>query len=179
MKSFSKFYYLFFTIIFVTVMFTSISCDIDPEDPPELNNEEHMIISAVLDSIKRGQVSETVDVYDMTSTMTYCTSLHIEFQHDGVGSDQLLDHYQSANNVAYALDMDKLPDYVMLKDSEESDRYSGYFLFTRPGISDNGLLAVVEYSSVSAPLCGIGMAALLEKQDDEWSVVWLEMIWIS
>jgi hypothetical protein len=75
--------------------------------------------------------------------------------------------------------MDKLPDYVMLKDSEESDPYSGYIRFTRPGISNDGLSAVVEYSSISAPLAGSGMAAVLEKQDGVWVLIWLQMMWVS
>ena len=171
-----KHFLLFVPII---ILFLFCSCDLDPSGPEMLGNEEHAIISTVLDSIIREQVPETVDVYDMTSTATNCTSLHIAFQHDDVGSDSLIDHYNSANNITYALDMDKLPDYVMLKDTDESDPYSGYYLFTCPGISNDGEMAVVEYSSISAPLSGCGMAALLEKRDGVWVMIWHEMIWIS
>lgn len=168
-------------MIFVVIAgLALISCDLKPEGPPELSNEEHAVISAVLDSIiQQGHPLGTIDVYDLTTTSTNCPSLHIAFERDSIGSDSLLNNYYNANRIRYALNMDKLPDYVMLKDTEEAEPYSGYTAFTRPGISDDGLLAVVEYSSVSAPLCGIGMAALLEKEDGEWHIVWVEIIWIS
>ncbi|MCF7832394.1 MAG: hypothetical protein K9N05_02305 [Candidatus Marinimicrobia bacterium] len=156
-----------------------ISCVIKPNDPPELNNEEHAVISAVLDSLIHLHLSGTIDVYDQTSTSINSSSLSIIFQRDSIGSGSLLDIYNEANRTGYSLNMDKLPNYVVLKDTEESEPYSGYTHFTRPGISDDGLMAVVEYSQVSAPLCGIGMAAYLEKQDDEWVIIWLVMIWIS
>jgi len=156
-----------------------ISCVIKPNDTPELNNEEHAVISAVLDSLIHQHPSGTIDVYDQTSTSVNSSSLSIIFQQDSIGSGSLLDIYNEANRTGYSLNMDKLPNYVVLKDTEESEPYTGYTHFTRPGISDDGLMAIVEYSEVSAPLCGIGMAAYLEKQDDEWVMVWLGMIWIS
>ena len=157
-----------------------ISCDLKPEGPPELSNEEHAVITAVLDSIMQNQYPlGTIDVYDLTTTSTNCPSLSILFERNSVDSETLLNNYYRANRIRYALNMDKLPGYVMLKDTEEAEPYSGYTAFTRPGISDDGLLAVVEYSSMSAPLAGCGMAVLLEKENEEWRVVWHEMIWIS
>jgi len=157
-----------------------ISCDIKPAESPELSNEEHAVICAVLDSIiQREHPLETIDVYDLTTTSTNCPLLHIAFEQDSIGSDSLLDNYDKSNRIRYALNMDKLPGYVMLKDALESEPYSGFTSFTRPGISNDGLLAVVEYSWVSAPLAGCGMVAMLKKENDEWQVVWIEMIWIS
>jgi len=157
-----------------------ISCVVKPEEPPELSNEEHAVICAVLDSVmQREHPLGTIDVFDLTTTSTNCPSLYIIFERDSIGSNSLLNNYAEANRVRYALNMDKLPDYVMLKDTEEAEPYSGYTEFTRPGISDDGLLAIVEYSSISAPLAGCGKAALLEKRDGEWHVVWIKMIWIS
>ena len=169
------------TIILVVIAgLALISCDLKPEGSPELSNEEHAVISAVLDSIMQQEHSPaTIDVYDLTTTSTNCPSLHIAFERDSIGSDSLLDNYYNANRIRYALNMNKVPDYVMLKDTEEAEPYSGYTAFTRPGISNDGLWAIVEYSSVSTPLCGIGMAVLLEKENGEWQVVWVEMIWIS
>ena len=167
-------------ILVVIAGLALISCVVKPEGPPELSNEEHAVIWAVLDSIMQHEHPlGTIDVYDLTTTSTNCPSLYIAFERDSIGSDSLLNNYNNANRVRYALNMDKLPDYVMLKDALESEPYSGFTGFTRPGISDDGLLAVVEYSSMSAPLAGCGMAALLEKRDDEWQVVWMDMIWIS
>ncbi len=167
-------------ILVVITGLVLISCIVKPEGPPELSNEEHAVIWAVLDSImQREHPLGTIDVYDLTTTSTNCSSLHILFEQNSIGSDSLLDNYNDANRIRYALNMDKLPDYVMLKDALESEPYSGFTSFTRPGISNDGLLAVVEYSSMSAPLAGCGMAALLEKRDDEWQVVWMDMIWIS
>jgi len=167
-------------ILVVIAGLALISCDLKPDEPPELSNEEHAIICAVLDSIiQQGHPSGTIDVYDLTTTSTNCPSLSVAFEQDSIGSDSLLNNYYNANRIRYALNMDKLPDYVMLKDTEEAEPYSGYTAFTRPGISNDGLLAIVEYSSVSTPLCGIGMTALLEKEDGEWHIVWVEMIWIS
>jgi len=156
-----------------------ISCDLDPEGPPELSNEEHAVISTVLDSIIQQGPLGTIDVFDLTSTATNCPSLSILFERYSVDSETLLNHYFNANKISYSLNMDKVPSFVMLKDTEEAEPYSGYTSFTRPGISENGLLAVVEYSSVSAPLAGIDMAVYLEKEDGEWRVVWIEMIWMS
>lgn len=157
-----------------------ISCIVKPEGPPELSNEEHAVICAVLDSIMQHEHPlGIIDVYDLTTTSTNCPSLYIAFERDSIGSDSLLDNYDKANRIRYALNMDKLPDYVMLKDALESEPYSGFTSFTRPGISDDGLLAIVEYSSMSAPLCGICMGAMLKKENEEWHVVWIEMIWIS
>lgn len=156
-----------------------VSCIFKPNGPPELSNDEHAVISAVLDSIIHQYPRETIDVYDQTTTLTELPSLTIAFEQDSVGSNSLLSNYEDANQIRYALDMDKLPSYVMLKDTEEAEPFSGYTAFTRPGISNDGLMAVVEYSSMSAPLAGCGMAAVLEKQDGKWLVVWIEMIWIS
>ena len=169
------------SIIFVVIAgLALISCDLKPEGPPELSNEEHAVITAVLDSIMQNQhPSGTIDVYDLTTTSTNCPSLSILFERDNIDSETLLNNYYRANRIRYALNMDKLPGYVMLKDTEEAEPYSGYTAFTRPGISEDGLLAVVEYSSVSAPLAGCGMAAVLEKEDGEWIMIWHEMIWIS
>jgi len=166
-------------ILVVIAGLALLSCDLKPEGPPELNNEEHAVISTVLDSIIQQHPSGTIDVFDLTGTSTNCPSLSILFQRNSVESETLLNNYDHANREQYALNMDKVPDYVMLKDTEEAEPYSGYTSFTRPGISDDGLTAIVEYSEISAPLCGIGMAAYLEKCDGEWCVVWLEMIWIS
>ncbi|MCD6446869.1 MAG: hypothetical protein J7L40_01750 [Candidatus Marinimicrobia bacterium] len=168
------------TLLCIIFLLFLVACDLKPDEPPELSNEEHAIISAVLDSIMhQGHPLGTIDVYDLTTTSTNCPSLHIAFEQDSIGSDSLLNNYYNANRIRYALNMDKLPDYVMLKDMEEAEPYSGYTAFTRPGISDDGLLAVVEYSSMSAPLAGCGMAVLLEKENEEWRVVWVKMIWIS
>ncbi|RKY54534.1 MAG: hypothetical protein DRP93_05040 [Candidatus Neomarinimicrobiota bacterium] len=168
------------TLLCIIFLLFLVACDLKPEGPPELSNEEHAIISAVLDSIMhQGHPLGTIDVYDLTTTSTNCPSLHIAFEQDSIGSDSLLNNYYNANRIRYALNMDKLPNYVMLKDTEEAEPYSGYTAFTRPGISNDGLLAIVEYSSMSAPLAGCGMAALLEKEDGEWQIVWVEMIWIS
>ena len=168
------------TLLCIIFLLFLVACDLKPDEPPELSNEEHAIISAVLDSIMhQGHPLGTIDVYDLTTTSTNCPSLHIAFEQDSIGSDSLLNNYYNANRIRYALNMNKLPDYVMLKDTEEAEPYSGYTAFTRPGISNDGLLAVVEYSSMSAPLAGCGMAAMLEKEDGEWRVVWVEMIWIS
>ena len=168
------------TLLCIIFLLFLVACDLKPDEPPELSNEEHAVICAVLDSIiQQGHSSGTIDVYDLTTTSTNCPSLHIAFEQDSIGSDSLLDNYYDANRIRYGLIMDKLPDYVMLKDTEEAEPYSGYTAFTRPGISNDGLWALVEYSSVSAPLCGIGMAALLEKENEEWRVVWVKMIWIS
>ena len=156
-----------------------ISCVIKPNDPPELNNEEHAVISAVLDSLIHQHPSGTIDVYDQTSTSVNSSSLSIIFQQDSIGSGSLLDIYNEANRTGYSLNMDKLPNYVFLNDTAATETYTGYTHFTRPGISDDGLMAIVEFSEISAPLCGIGMAVYLEKQDDEWVLVWLGMIWIS
>lgn len=163
----------------IVLFFLFCSCDLEPPGPEMLSNEEHAVLSAVIDSIKRIQTTETLDVYDLTTNVTNCTSLHIAFLQDSVGSDSLLDNYNSANDTRYALDMEKLPDYVMLKDTDESDPYSGYISFTRPGISNDCLTAIVEYSIISAPLCGSGMAALLEKHDGEWLLIWKKLMWIS
>ena len=169
---------LLYVPIILLVLFSSF--DLFGPSVPTLNNEEHAILSAVLDSMMQNQVAETIDVYDQTSTGTSATVLHLSFEHDSIDvPPSLISNYSSANRERYELDMDKLPDYVMLKDTEESGPYTGYILFTRPGISDDGLMAVVEYSSVSAPLCGIGVAALLEKQDGDWVVIWHDMMWIS
>ncbi|RLC29164.1 MAG: hypothetical protein DRH32_07825 [Deltaproteobacteria bacterium] len=167
-------------ILMVIAGLALIACDLKPDGPPELSNEEHAVICAVLDSImQQGHPWGTIDVYDLTTTSTNCPSLSILFERNSVDSETLLNNYDNANRIRYALNVDKLPDYVMLKDMEEAEPYSGYTAFTRPGISDDGLLAVVEYSSVSAPLAGCGMAALLEKEDGEWRIVWVKMIWIS
>jgi hypothetical protein len=168
-------------IVSVVIMgLALISCDLRPDDPPQLSNEEHAVISAVLDSLRRhDDPTGTLDVYDQTSISTSIYSLSIAFDRDSVGSASLLNNYNTANLEIHTLDMDKLPVYVMLKDSEESDPYSGYIRFTRPGISNDGLSAVVEYSSISAPLAGSGMAAVLEKQDGVWVLIWLQMMWVS
>lgn len=167
-------------VLFVIVGLALLSCDLNPDDPPQLSNEEHAVISAVLDSLRHSNdPTGTLDVYDQTSISTSIYSLSIAFDRDSVGSASLLNNYNTANSEIHTLDMDKLPDYVMLKDSDESDPYSGFIRFTRPGISDDGLYAVVEYSSISAPLAGSGMAAVLEKRDGEWVMIWLQMMWIS
>lgn len=167
-------------IIFLTLGLVLLSCDLHPNDPPQLSNEEHAIISAVLDSLHRhDDQTGTLDVHDQTSITTNIYSLSIAFDRDSVGSASLLNNYNTANQGSYSLDMDKLPDYVMLKDTEETDPYSGFLRFTRPGISDDGLSAVVEYGSRSAPLVGSGMAALLEKKNGEWVIIWHDVIWLS
>lgn len=167
-------------ILVVIAGLALISCDLKPEGPPELSNEEHAVICAVLDSvILHEHPLGTIDVYDLTTTSTNCPSLSILFERNSVDSETLLNNYYNVNQIRYALNMDKLPGYVMLKDTEEAEPYSGYTAFTRPGISDDGLWAVVEYSSMSAPLAGCGMAVLLENENGEWRVVWVEMIWIS
>lgn len=168
------------TLLSVILLLFLVACVVKPDEPPELSNEEHAVICAVLDSIMQHEHPlGTIDVYDLTTISTNCPSLSILFERDGVDSETLLNNYYRANRIRYALNMNKLPDYVMLKDTEEAEPYSGYTAFTRPGISEDGLLAVVEYSSVSAPLAGCGMAALLEKENGEWRLVWVEMIWIS
>ena len=165
--------------LIVTILL--LSCSIFGQgNLPQLSNEEHAIISVVLDSMMQNHTPETIDVYDKTSTGTSASVLHIAFEHDSIEvPPTLISNYASANRERYELDMDKLPDYVMLKDSDEAEPYSGYYAFTRPGISEDGMLAIVEYSFMSAPLAGCGMAALLEKKDGEWVIVWHEMMWIS
>ena len=167
-----------FSVLLVLLLLAS--CDLfKPAGPETLSNEEHTIISAVLDSMMQSHAPETIDIFDQTSTATNSISLNIAFERDSIGSQPLLVNYDTANRKRYALDMDKLPNYVMLKDTEEAEPYSGYFSFTRPGISDDGLWAIVEYSFMSAPLAGCGMAAVLEKKFGEWVVVWDVMIWVS
>ena len=157
-----------------------LSCDLFRPSEPTLSNEEHDIISAVLDSMMQTHTPSTIDVYDKTSTGTSASVLHIAFERDSLEvPSTLISNYSAANRERYELDRDKLPDYVMLKDTDEAEPYSGYYSFTRPGISAEGSMAVVEYSFMSAPLAGCGMAALLEKQDGEWVVIWHEMMWIS
>ena len=167
-------------LIGILLLALAISCEFfKPNEPERLGPEEHAIICAVLDSLKQQHPLENIDVYDLTSTAINTASLHILFERNGVDPISILDNYIEANHIRYALDMDDLPDFVVLKDALESDPYSGYTSFTRPGISNDGLMAVVEYSSMSAPLAGCGMAALLEKRDGNWQLVWIKMIWVS
>jgi hypothetical protein len=169
------------SLICISLLLVVMGCTLfKPNEAERLGTEEHAIISAVLDSILQQQYPlENIDVYDLTSTATNTASLTILFERNGVDSTSLLDNYIDANRIRYALDIDDLPDYVVLKDALESDPYSGYMDFSCPGISDDGLMAVVEYSSISAPLAGCGMAVLLEKLEGEWHIVWIEMIWVS
>jgi hypothetical protein len=147
-----------------------------PNEEKGLGSVEHAVISAVLDSIIHQYPRETIDVYDQTTTAINSASLFIAFERDSINSDSLLANYSDANQIHYALNIDKLPSYVMLKDTDESELFTGYTAFTRPGISDNGLMAVAEYSSVSAPLAGCGMAAVLEKHGETWRVIWIKTI---
>lgn len=167
-------------LIGLALLLLSMGCTIfRPNDPESLGVDEHAIISAVLDSILQQDPLENIDVYDLTSTAINAESLNILFERHGVDSTSLLNNYINANRIRYTLDIDDLPDFVVLKDALESDPYSGYIDFTRPGIRNDGLQAVVEYSSISAPLAGCGMAALLEKLDGVWQIVWIKMIWVS
>lgn len=162
------------------VLLFLLSCSLfNSENIERLSNEEHAILSTVLDSMMRGQTLETIDVYDQTSTQISIYSLSIAFDQDSVGSSALLNNYNLANQICYELDMDNLPNYVMLKDTDESETYSDYYSFSCPGISEDGNTAVVECSLMSAPLAGCGMAYLLEKIDDNWMIIWNSVIWIS
>ncbi len=155
-----------------------LSCDFHPDDTNNMTNEEHAIISAVLDSIRYQYSPTNVDVYDLSSTNTNCSSLNIAFEIDSIETDTLLNIYYDANRLQYYLNRDKLPDYITLKDRDESNPYTGYLSFTRPGISEDGLIAVVEYSCMGAPLAGAGYAVLLEKHSGQWQMIWHKMMWI-
>ena len=168
---------LFVPIILLILLF---SCSLFGPSEPTLSDEEHAILSVVLDSMMVNRTTTTIDVYDMTSTGTSASVLHIAFERDSIEvPSSLLSNYSSANRQRYELVMDKLPDYVMLKDTDEAEPYSGYYSFTRPGISEDGETAIVEYSFMSAPLAGAGYAVLLEKHVGEWVVIWRDMMWIS
>lgn len=159
-------------IIFVALSLALLSCDLEPQGPPELSDEEYAVISTVIDSIMHNHPSETIDVYDLTITLTNCSSLHLAFEQDSVGSDSLLANYDHANLIRYSMDMDKLPDYVMLKDALETDPYAGLIAFTRPGISDDGLWAIVEYNIWSETLGSSFTGILLNKQSNQWTIIW-------
>ena len=164
-------------LLIISVLFL-MSCDIHPDDPELLNNDEHAIISAVLDSLMQLSIPESINIYDQTSTLINCASLNIAFERDSIHADSLIKNYYDSNRIPYSLNIDKLPDYVVLKDTEESDPFSGYIAFSRPAICNNGLFALVEYHSMSAPFAGSGTAVVLEKQNHKWIIIWQDIMWI-
>ncbi|MEA2077548.1 MAG: hypothetical protein U9O95_05970, partial [Candidatus Marinimicrobia bacterium] len=88
------------TLLSVILLLFMVACGLQPEGPPELSNEEHAVISAVLDSIiQQGHPSGTIDVFDLTTTSTNCPSLYIAFERDSIDSDSLLDNYHDANRI--------------------------------------------------------------------------------
>lgn len=168
-----------FVLFLVFLLFITESCSLFSSHEPELaGEEEHHVIQAVLDSLM--SFADSVNVYDQTTIMINTNSIRTAMNRDLIVRDvSLLSNYNNANNMISYFDKDLFADNVILREIDTSAFYTGYWRFSCPGISINGKWAVVEFSSISAPLSGGGSAAMLKKEEDEWKIIWIKMLWIS
>jgi hypothetical protein len=167
-------YFLLFLILLIT------ACDIfEPRSEPEtMNAQEHLIILTVLDSALG--MADTAYIDNGTMTNIDIESMQILLNLQSVAYDaSVLNNYRKANQETYLFNKDLLPENVVLEERDTNNIYTGNFCFSRPGISNDGQYALVEFHRISAPLSGGGYAAFLIKQDGLWRLHWYDMIWIS
>lgn len=149
----------------------------ESDEPQSMNNEEHLIITALIDSLMK---ADSISVYEQTTLMINTDDIRLAMNHDTIlRPPSLLSNYETVNQKIYLFDPEKLPPNITLNPIDPDDMYASCWRFSCPGISSSGESALVEYSIMSAPLCGSGNVALLKKNDGVWRVVWFQMLWIS
>lgn len=163
---------------FLLAIFLLSGCALFESDEPQtMNNEEHLIIMALIDSLMK---TDSVKIYDQTTPMINTGEIRLAMNHDSIlRLPSLLSNYEAVNQKIYFFDREKLPAKVTLKSIDSDQMYASCWRFSCPGISSGGQSAIVEFSIMSAPLCGSGNVALLKKNDGFWKLVWYQMLWIS
>lgn len=149
---------------------------------PTLSEEQHEVISAVIDSVGSLEFppGSEYEVFNVTNLFINTSSIRYVLERDSVSVDtSVYGNYDIVNSQRYALRGIWLPDSVKLVINENMNPFQGCMDFTAPAISDDGTCALVEYGRMFAPLCGNGTAFLLRKIDGEWLIVWRLGIWIS
>ena len=149
---------------------------------PALSEEEHAVISAVIDSVLNwGYPEEYVpEVYNLTAKWFFSDVLRYALERDSISVDtSIYASYNIGNEKRWSLLSLYLPENVVLKSPSSEYPFTGYMDFSKPAFSDDGKYAIVEFGQTWAPLAGHGMGYLLENRDGDWVIIWSEGIWIS
>lgn len=153
------------------------SCNVfSPSGMRTMSRTEHAIISAIIDSMRN--IGDTVKVYDISDSLIHTDKIRYKLEKDSISVDTALyGIFESINQNRRILDVDQLPENVILESSENPKRYSTTMCFSRPAISRDGNTAIIEYLWNTSPGIQVREATLLNKQDGEWQIVWYRVMY--